>query len=201
MNINRILKVTESALRKRPQFRRPDKQLLELLEITLKNKDFNGEFFLQICGRAIGKTYAPGLADLYLEDFDEHAMNGFRIKPQLFYRFLDDIFFIWTGTEAELKEFENYLNSLIDGIKITFNFSADSVDFLDTTIYKLSCLDSDIIQTRVFFKETDTHQLLHKTSFHPKHTSKGVLKSQLLRFKRISSTVDDYNAACMYTFI
>jgi len=138
MNINRILRVTESALRKHPQFRRPDKQLLELLKITLKNNDFtfNGEFFLQICGTAMGKTYAPGLADLYLEDFDERAMHGFRIKPQLFYRFLDDIFFIWTGTEAELKEFEKYLNSLIDGIKITFNFSADSVDFLDTTIYK-----------------------------------------------------------------
>ena len=202
MKIDRILKVTESALRKHPQFRRPDRHILDLLDITLNNNDFtfNGEFFLQICGTAMGKTYAPGLADMYLEDFDERAMNGFRIKPLLFYRFLDDIFFIWTGSEADLKEFENYLNTLIDGIKITFNFSTDKVDFLDTTIYKSPYLDSDILQTRVFFKETDTHQLLHKNSFHPKHTSRGVLKSQLLRFKRISSSLDDYNGACKSLF-
>jgi len=38
-----------------------------------------------------------------------------------------------------------------------------------------------------FFKPTDTHQLLHGSSYHPKHTTKGILKSQILRFKRISS--------------
>jgi len=202
MNIDRILKVTEAALRKHPHCRRPDKHLLELLEITLKNNDFafNGEYFLQICGTAMGKTYAPGLADLYLEDFDDKATHGFRIKPLHYFRYLDDIYFVWTGTEADLKEFECYLNSLIDGIKITLNFSSEKVDFLDTTIYKKPDLDSDILQTRVFFKETDTHQLLHKSSFHPKHTFRGVLKSQLLRFKRISSNLQDYNVACKVLF-
>ena len=162
MKIPRILKVTEAALRKHRQLRRPDQQLLELLQITLNNNDitFNGDWFLQICGTAMGKTYAPGLADLYLEEFDDRAMNGFRIKPLLFFRFLDDIFFVWTGTEADLKELENYLNSLIEGVKITFNCSTDHVDFLDTTIYKLPCLETDLLQTRVFFKPTDTHQRL-----------------------------------------
>jgi hypothetical protein len=64
----------------------------------------------------------------------------------------------------------------------------------------LPSLEADVLQTRVFFKPTDTHQLLDKHSFHPKHTSKGVLKSQLLRFKRISSCVDDYNNACSILF-
>ena len=60
----------------------------------------------------------------------------------------------------------------------------------------MSAENHDILQTRVFFKETDTHQLLHKNSYHPKHTTRGILKSQLLRFKRISSNHDDYNNAC-----
>jgi len=205
MRIDRTLQVTKNALSRFPDIQRPDHHILQLLEITLKNNDFtfNDNFFLQICGTAMGASYAPGLADLYLEELDEKAMHGFRIKPLLYYRFLDDIHFVWIGTVAELQEFETYLNSLIDGIKITLNYSYDKIDFLDTTIYKKphpSLMNIDTLQTRVYFKETDTHQLLHKQSFHPRHTFTGVLKAQLLRFKRISSSFSDYNSACTTLF-
>lgn len=205
MHIDRTLQVTKNALARYPDAERPDCHIMRLLDITLRNNDFtfNGEFFLQICGTAMGKSYAPGLADLYLEKFDEKATHGFKIKPQLYFRFLDDIHFVWTGTAEELTEFEIYLNSLIDGIKITLNFSHEKVDFLDTTIYRIadpSAPDTDILQTRVFFKDTDTHQLLHRQSFHPKHTFTGVLKAQLLRFKRISSSHSDYSDACSILF-
>jgi len=145
----------------------------------------------------MGKTYAPGLADLYLEEFDEKATTGFRIKPLLFHRFLDDIFFVWIGTMEELLEFGVYLNGLIEGIHVTLNSSTLSVDFLDTTVYKSV---DDVLLTKVFFKATDTHQLLHRASFHPRHTAKGVLKSQILRFKRISSSKEDFDEACHILF-
>ena len=147
----------------------------------------------------MGKCYSPSLADIYMEDFDFHAMHSFRIKPELYFRFLDDIFFVWTGNLAELKEFEQFVNTLIPGIKVTFNSSTQKIDFLDTTIYKKSDFDCDILQTKVYFKETDTHQLLHKSSFHPRHTFRGVLKAQLLRFKRISC-FDDFSEACKILF-
>ena len=204
MHIDRTLEVTKNALARYPDSQRPDNHILRLLDITLRNNDFtfNGEFYLQILGTAMGKSYAPGLADLYLEGFDETAKHGFKIKPLLFFRFLDDIHFVWTGSTEELKEFEIYLNSLIDGIHINLNYSYEKVDFLDTTIYKITdtTTDMDILQTRVFFKETDTHQLLHKQSFHPRHTFTGVLKAQLLRFKRISSSHSDYSNACSTLF-
>ena len=205
MHIDRTLRVTKIALARYPDLHRPDDHILQLLEVTLRNNDFtfNGEFFLQICGTAMGKSYAPALADLYLEEFDEKAKHGFRIHPHLYYRFLDDIHFVWTGTLEELKEFEIYLNSLIEGIKITLNYSYEKVDFLDTTVYKTphsETADMDVLNTRVYFKETDTHQLLHKHSFHPRHTFTGVLKSQLLRFKRISSSFSDYSTACSTLF-
>jgi len=74
---------------------------------------------------------------------------------------------------------------------------------LDTTIYKIpdtTSPDTDTLQTRVYFKDTDTHQLLHKLSFHPRHTFTGVLKAQLLRFKRISSSYSDYSNSCSTLF-
>lgn len=202
MKIDRILTTTKLALENSPLSGRPDKHLLSLLEITLRNNDFtfNNEYFLQICGTAMGKTYAPALADIYLEEFDQKAMHGFKIKPMLFWRFLDDIFFVWLGSVDELKEYENYLNSILDGIKITLTYSDDKVNFLDTTVYKHYEIEHDTLLTRIYFKDTDTHQLLHTHSFHPKHTTRGVLKSQLLRFARISSCRADYDKTCEILF-
>lgn len=205
MHMDRTLQVVKNALARYPDPERPDSHIMRLLDITLRNNDFtfNGEFFLQICGTAMGKSYAPGLADLYLEEFDEKAKHGFKTEPLLYFRFLDDIHFVWPGTEEELKQFEVYLNSLIEGIHITINYSYEKVDFLDTTIYRTPhplSADADTLQTRVYFKDTDTHQLLHKQSFHPRHTFTGVLKAQLLRFKRISSSRSDYSDACSTLF-
>src|SRR6218665_3122959 len=147
-----------------------------LMELTMKNNDFtfNKEIFLQIFGTAMGKPYAPSLANIYLIDFDDRAINNFRIKPKFYFRFLDDIFIIWTGTQAELTEYEIYLNTLIPDIKITLNVSDSEVNFLDATVFKHSQNDIYTLHTKVYFKETDTHQLLHTTSFHPHHTTMGV---------------------------
>jgi hypothetical protein len=206
MTHERMLRVVQQAFRRYPSSTgRPDKHLLQLLDLTLRSNDFqfNGETYLQICGTAMGKVYAPSLADLYLEEFDE-AANGYLIALLLYSRFLDDIFFVWTGTEDELRDFGVYLNSILEGITITLNYSRESVDFLDTTVYKSSLPDdtTDTVEllTKVYFKETDTHQLLHKQSFHPRHTCRGVLKSQMLRFKRISSSKTDFDEACMVLF-
>lgn len=200
MTHDRIIDTVSAALRDSPVPNRPDRAIIELLDFTLRSNDFlfNDEVFLQICGTAMGKGYAPSLADLYLAPFDNKA-TSYHIVPLLYSRFLDDIFLIWRGTEQQLLRFEQYLNSLIEGIKITLTYSRESVDFLDTTVYKslegvVDNTEAELL-TKVFFKSTDTHQLLHKASFHPRHTCRGVLKSQFLRFKRLSSSRQDYDAA------
>lgn len=203
MHIDRTIETVREALRKHPVDGRPDQHIIRLLEITLRNNDFvfDKEFFLQICGTAMGKTYAPALADLYLEHFDDVAYNNFYIRPLLYFRFLDDIFFVWTGSVEQLREYEVFLNQIIPGIVVTLNVSPISVNFLDTTVYKKNLnLNESTLLTKVYFKETDTHQLLHRDSFHPKHTTRGVLKSQILRFQRISSTYEDFTSACNILF-
>lgn len=210
MNINRTLACVKKALSNTRGLdpKRPDKELLELLELTLKNNDFefDGNFYLQTCGTAMGKKYAPALANLYLLDFDNAAMHGLQterghIRPIHFKRYLDDVFFIWQGSVEELQDFERQLNSVTDGIKIKFEYHEQELNFLDTVIYKEEQSDGTVrLKTRVYFKKTDTHQLLHTSSFHPKHTTKGILKSQLMRFKKISSTKMDYDNTCKILF-
>ena len=198
MKIELIIQSIKQAFQDHPNFERPDKAIIELLELTLNNNDFtfNGLFFLQICGIAMGRRYAPAAANIYLRIFDHHAMNNFRILPKLYGRFLDDIFAVWPGTREDLLEYEAFLNALIPGIKVTFTVRDQAVEFLDTVVYKQFQQDGTCrLQTKVYFKSTDTHQLLHRNSFHPVHTFNGIVKSQFIRFKRISSTIHDYNEA------
>ena len=198
MKIDIMLETVMEMFTKYPDPRRPDAELIELLELTLRNNDFEfaGRIFLQTVGTAMGKRYAPHLADIYMERFDRHAKYGFDVKLYHYFRFLDDIFFVWCSTREKLGDYQTYLNSLIPGIKVTFTVREYFTEFLDVRIYKSQDMDGNWkLKTKVYFKPTDTHQLLHRRSFHPGHACKGVLKSQFIRFKRISSCWEDYNEA------
>lgn len=194
MHHDRIINCVKRIFSKFPDETRPDEYLLELLQITLSNNDFefHGRNYLQICGCPMGINYGPSLANIYLLEFDLMAMQYFKIKPMCYKRYLDDVFFLFVGTTLELIEFEEFLSNIIPDIKISFEYSPIAVNFLDITIYKETTDVATTLQTKVFFKPTDTHQLLHGDSFHPKHTTKGIIQSQLIRYKRLSSTYENY---------
>ena len=187
-----------------PDPNRPVNHLLKLLKLMIENNDFefNSETYLQICGCPQGKIIGPSAANIYMIDFDKAAMSDFKIKPSIFFRFLDDVFLLWNGSLEELKEYETFLNNLIPGIEIKLEASLISVNFLDITIYKNqnSSNNTFSLGTKIYVKPTDTQNLLHTKSFHPPHTTKGILKSQLIRYKRISSTWEDYVEAAKTLF-
>jgi len=205
MDFDRSIQVVEEFFEAHPHVCRPDREILDLLKICLTCNEFEfaGRLFLQILGTAMGKAFAPSLANMYLHKLDAQAIEYAGTNLDLFSRFIDDIFFIWLASREDLKQFESFLNGLIPGITINLKVSSQHIEFLDVLIYTTpdtSNLDRCIINTKVFFKETDTHQLLHADSHHPKHTTKGILKSQFIRFKRISTTRNDYDKSCSTLF-
>lgn len=201
MHHERIIDTVRDKFLHNPNPKRPDNDLLELLGILLKNNDFtfNNKTYLQIIGAAMGFPISPSCADIYLEFLDKQICDKYRDFIPFYFRFLDDIIMAWTGNTEQLTEFTAFANSLIPDITLTLEVKHYCISFLDTIIYKspTSHIDNHCsIRTKVYFKPTDTHQLLHKTSNHPKHTTNGILKSQLIRFKRLSSTFTQYNTAC-----
>jgi len=133
--------------------------LLELLTLTLCNNDFEfyTQFFLEICGIAMGRKYALATANLYLIKFDRAAMTLFYILPLLYSHFLDNIFGMWPGTYEQLFQFQTFLNSLIPGTKVTFTIHTHIISFLDTYVYKHYDSDGNCtLQTGVYFKLTRT---------------------------------------------
>ena len=197
------LKAVKQAFKDNPDPCRPDEHILELLEISLKNNDFvfNGDIFLQTKGTAMGKKYAPSYANIFMAHFEKEAMKKSYLKPSSYNRFLDDIFLVWDHGRENLDLFLKILNSHHPAVKLTANIQENENDFLDVTIFKgPSLLEKGHLDTKVYFKPTDTHQLLHKKSFHPRHTFKGILKSQIIRFNKICSQKYDFDNTCSILF-
>lgn len=197
------LAAVKQAFDTHPDWDRPDKQILELLDISLKYNDFqfNSDFYLQVHGTAMGKIFAPNYANIFMAEWEGKALAKCTKLPIIYLRYLDDIFGIWTHGETEFNKFLATLNSQHPSIRLTSETSYNSINFLDTTIFKRDQFyKTGRLDSKVHFKPTDTHQLLHKESFHPKHTFSGILKSQILRFHRICNNRDDFESATKILF-
>lgn len=186
-----------------PDPKRPDEELLKLLEINLTRNDFmfNGKFYLQIKGTAMGKKFAPAYANIFMANWEQEVFCKCNKKPTHYFRYLDDIWGIWMGSIGEFEEFVQVLSSHDPSIQLTYEMNNQTIDFLDTTVIKGPNFASNSkLDIKVFFKPTDTHALLHKDSFHPKHTFRGIVKSQILRFKRICTTEEYFYEAVQTLF-
>lgn len=186
-----------------PDSKRPDEELLKLLDINLTRNDFmfDGKFYLQIKGTAMGKKFAPAYANIFMANWEEGAFAKCKKTPEQYLRYLDDIWGIWTGSDSEFQEFVDVLNSHDPSITLKTEMNKVSIDFLDTTVFKgPDFVNSHKLDIKVFFKTTDTHALLHRDSFHPKHTFRGIVKSQLLRFKRICTREEDFRETVRVLF-
>ena len=83
---------------------------------------------------AMGPKNACSYTDLAMGIIDQKAMSG-NIKPNLWWRYRDDIFDLWTMGHAKLLEFTQFINSLYPTIKFTLVYSPTSLDVLDLTLY------------------------------------------------------------------
>lgn len=189
------IKAIKRIFERYPDPRRPNEELIQLLDINLKRNDFvfNGEFYLQIKGTAMGKRFAPAYANIFMAFWEEDVFGKCPKKPFCYLRYLDDIWGVWEGSQEEFDGFVRILNSHDPSIRLKVETNYNSIDFLDTTVYKDSKFsDNHQLDIKIFFKKTDTHALLHKSSFHPRHTFAGLVKSQLLRFRRVCTRDEDF---------
>ena len=105
--------------------------LVELAEIVLKNNifQFDEKTFKQVRGTAIGTKFAPPYAILFMADLDEKILSASEKKPMIWWRYIDDIFFIWRHGEESLEKFLNKLNSFHPTIKFTAEYSKETIHF------------------------------------------------------------------------
>lgn len=154
MDLDHTITVVRDAFIKYPVPTRPDDLIIRLLDLTLKNNDFcfEGKYNLQTCGGAMGKIYAPALANLYLVDFDYHATHSHRILLAFYFRYLDDIIGAWPGSLEQLKLYETFLGTVTPGVAVTLTTGTSHIDLLDVTVYTHTYNNITTLQTKTFFK-------------------------------------------------
>ncbi|XP_075207802.1 uncharacterized protein LOC142312700 [Anomaloglossus baeobatrachus] len=162
-----------------------DEFLMNLLSLVLNLNYFvfDRTFYKQVSGTAMGARCAPSYANIYLGWWEETKVRNMpAYKKHVFqwFRYLDDVLMLWTGSWEECEEFISELNNNMLNIYLTSFLSLTSVDFLDL---KLS-LEGSRIATDLFRKPTSTNSFLHYSSFHPEHLRRGIPKGQFLRLRR-----------------
>lgn len=112
----------------------PVEYTLLLLDLILRKNYFKFErqFYLQRTGTAMGSRVAPAFANTFMYVFElKHIYGHDQFKKYgIFYRrYIDDVFFFWTGTPQQLVVYVKSLNELGTPIKFTLNYSSQQISF------------------------------------------------------------------------
>ena len=144
--------------------------IILLLEFCLKNTyfSFQGHFFEQVEGVAMGTPVSPIVANLYMEYLEQKAHSTAPHPPRFWCRYVDDTFVI--HKEANKQGFLQHINSVDPAIKfrVEENKEDGSIPFLDTTVKPE--VDGSLSIT-VYRKPTHTDQYLQWDSHH-NHSAK-----------------------------
>ena len=161
--------------------------IIMLLEFCLKNTHFvfQGMFYEQTEGAAMGSPLSPIIANLYMEAFEKKAINTSPTPPSLWRRFVDDSFVIIKKIQKE--SFISHINSIDEKIQFTMEDSREdgSMPFLDTLV--TPCSDGSL-STKVYRKPTHTDLYLQGGSHHTIAAKYSVVSTSHHRAKAVCST-------------
>lgn len=166
--------------------------LIFFLRCILENNffEFNGKYYKQIIGAAMGARPSPEITDIRMKDITDDVISKFQHADKLIYhgRYRDDGFILFNGSPDEIKEFFDIGNSCHKYLRFTYELSHTSVNFLDTTIYKGTRFsDSQRLDIRSYIKPTNSFQYLHRQSAHSSSVFKGLIKGECTRHLRNTS--------------
>ena len=164
--------------------------VVKMAEFVLKNNyfQFNDKVKQQISGTTIGTKFPPTYACVFMNQVETDFLRAQEKVPLVWFCYIDDIFFIWTHGENDLRSFMQKLNQFHPYLSFTYEFSKKYIAFLDCLVN----LFENKLTTDLYVKPTDTHQYFDYTSLHPEHTKKSIVYSQTLRLRWICSFETDF---------
>ena len=130
----------------------------------------------------MGSPLLPVIANLYMESLEEAAISSAELQPNLWVRYVDDTFVIWTHGQEELHQFHQHLNNQHSNIQFTMEEeSGCELAFLDVLVTR----KDERLLTSVYRKPTHTERYIPFNSHHHRKTITGVLRSMRDRAHRI----------------
>ena len=164
----------------------PD-QVCKLLELCLNTTYFvyDGNFYRQCHGCAMGSPVSPIVVNLFMEHFELVALQSYSgIPPTPWFRYVDD-------TSVKIRKdqqvpFFDHINQVNKHIKFTQEeLKEDKLAFLDCLV---TVQVDGTLETSVYRKDTHTDQYLLFDSHHPLVHKLGVIRTLFHRADSVSSS-------------
>ena len=148
-------------------------RITELLEICLNTTylRFQGRFYEQQKGAAMGSPVSAIVANMYMEHFKEFALRTALERPRVWKRYFDDTCCIIR--KETVDRFLKHLNNIRNSIRFTMEKEKDnSLPFMDTLLMRR---DDETIDITVYRKPTQQTNTWIFRSHHPSHIKRGLI--------------------------
>lgn len=172
-----------------------------ILALILQNNYITarGETKRQIKGIATGSAVATAIANLYLfikyrPVFNKHARGIIMNR-----RFVDDGL-VFARTKEAARALAEDLNDASD-LNITWQISSSEAVYLDLRIYigTRFCLENKV-DIEIYTKPISKHLYLHASSTHPRYIFTGIVKGELIRYLRNTSSQEVWVRKAKFLF-
>ena len=156
--------------------------IVEGIKLILENSifQFNGSYYRQIKGTAMGTKVAPTYAILTLGFLEESILyptvnknlgnSALLYFKRNFFRYIDDCFILWPKLFPHPGTLLNLLNAMHPAIKFSAQYDSNAMPFLDILLIR----HGNLLITDLYRKPTDSMNYLHFKSNHPSHTKRNI---------------------------
>ena len=160
----------------------------QLLQFAVKDSLilFNGKYYIQTDGVAMGSPLGPHLANVFLSHWEEVWLDKcpHQFAPIFYRRYIDDTFVLFSSKD-HVKKFHHYLNSRHRNMHFTYEVEeGNKLPFLDVLISR----EEDRFSTSIYRKPTFSGLYTNFNSFISENYKKGLI--YCLLFRLFNLTVD-----------
>lgn len=151
---------------------------------------FNGKFYKQERGTAMGNPLSPFIANIYVASL-EYKMSQNEVFPKTWVRYVDDIFAI-IG-KHQLRRVMNMLNSN-ENHPISFTSETEienKLNFLDLTITRNELTNR--LEFNIYRKPTATSRFIPSNSAHSQQHKRAAFHSMAYRLVNVPLSPKNYN--------
>ena len=158
----------------KPEFR-------QLLQFAVKDALilFNGKYYIQCDGVAMGSPLGPTLANVFLCYWEEIWLSKCpqKFAPVYYRRYIDDTFLLFSSLD-HVKKFHKYLNSRHKNMSFTYEIEENSkLAFLDVSVSR----EGDHFTTSLYRKPTFSGLYTNFHSYISDNYKKGLIYCLLFR--------------------
>ena len=146
---------------------------------------FDGEYYIQVDGVAMGSPLGPTLANAFLCYYEKKWLKECpeNFLPNVYKRYVDYIF-VTFDSYSQLLKLVDYMNHQHSNLKFTFEVEQNnSFSFLDVKI----CRENDRFTTSIYRKPTFSGVFTHFDSFIPTLYKHGLVNTLIFRCFKICS--------------